>query len=325
MTSLAEPTLRRLIRPRRSLITARYLGTRTLHSLIAVLGAFTIVFFLVFATGNPARMLLPPDATVEQIERISRVYGFDEPIFIQYIRFIGAMLTGEFPDSIRYSRPAIEVVLERVPATLQLSGISIGVGLALGLLLGFWLASTQRRLFANTVFRGVVIIQSIPSYLLGIILVLIFAITLRWLPSSGYSTYWHLVLPVTVYAAYIAPGVARVFRSSLLEQYQRDHVVTAVATGASPRQVRIRHVAVNSLGTVITYIGLEVGGILGGAVITESVFAYPGVGQLLVSSISSKDIPVTLAAVLLIAIGYVLVNFVVDLLLPLVDPRTQLV
>lgn len=311
LTHRGHPTLR-----------AGYVVTRLGHAAVAVVGALTIVFLMLAATGNPARLMLPEDATEQEVAALSAVYGFDEPLPVRYAKFLAGVLTGRFPESIRFGEPAIDLVLSRVPATLQLSGLSLLVGVGVGLALGHWLAATRHPRTAGAVLRVLVALQAVPTFLLALVLVLVFSLTLRLLPTSGYTSYAHLVLPVTCFALFLVPGIARIFRSSLVEGYQADHVTTAVAKGGPARTVRLRHVAANSLAPVLTYIGLQVGGILGGAVVIESVFAYPGVGQLLTNSVQAKDFPVTLAAVTLIAGGYVVTSLAVDLLLRRLDPRT---
>lgn len=307
-------------RPR---LERNYLLRRLFHSVIAVVGALSIVFFMTAATGNPARLMLPDDATEEQVAGLAAVYGFDQPLLVRYVKFIGQTVTGHFPNSIRYGVPAIDLVLARIPATLQLSGSALLLGTSLGLLLGYWLSSTNRILLSTAVLRLVVVLQAVPPFLLALILILVFSLGLHLLPTSGAGTYAHLVLPVSVFAITVVPGVARVFRATLLDHYTADHVSTALAKGIPLGSVRVRHVAINSLGPVLSYIGLQIGGLLGGAVVIETVFAYPGVGQLLVNSVNAKDFPVTLAAATVIAVGYVVTSFVVDVLHQQIDPRIR--
>ena len=308
----------------RSPLTVRYLTLRLLYSVIAVLGAVSVVFVMVSVSGNPAILLLPQNATSDQIALVTHAYGLDRPLWIRYVDFLGQVLRGNFPDSLRYNVPAMDLVLSRVPATLQLSGGSLLIAIVGGIALGYWLATTRHIRASNLVLRVFVALQAIPSFLLALLLVLVFSLTLRWLPTSGYTSYLSLVLPVATLVLFILPSIARIFRSSLVETFRRDHVSTAVAKGISARQARTRHVAINALGPTVSYIGLHLGGILGGAVVVESVFAYPGVGQLLSNAVSSQDFPVTLAAVYLIAIGYVVTSFVIDILLHLLDPQVEM-
>lgn len=305
-------------------VSLRYVFARLLSSSAAVLGAVSLVFFLILLTGNPARLMLPEDASADEVARLSAAMGFDQPLPVQYLRFIGGVFTGEFPASIRTGVPAFELVWERVPATLLLTGTGLALGAAVGLLIGSWSAYRHGRPFSYLPIRVVAVLQAVPEYLLAILLILVFAVWFRLVPTSGLhgpESFW---LPLAATAVQIIPGIARLSRAGILEQSQADHVLTAIAKGVEPRRVRFHHITVNSLPPVIAYIGLHLGGIIGGAVVIESVFAWPGVGQLIVNAVNGKDYPVALAAVTLVAVGYVVASFFVDLLIKVVDPKTEL-
>ncbi len=301
-----------------------YVVRRLIYAAITVLGTLSMVFLMMAISGDPARLMLPEDASPEEIALVARAYGLDGSLGQRYLAFLHEVLTGSFPDSLRYQQPALKLVVERLSATIKLSGSALIIAVIGGLLLGYWLAATRHANFARRVLAAFVVLQAVPSLFLALLLVLVFSLSLHWLPTSGYTSSASLVLPIVTLVLYILPSIARIFRSSLIEGYTRDHVITALAKGYPLRHVRIRHVAINCLGPTISYIGLHLGGILGGAVVVESVFAYPGVGQLLTSSVTSRDFPVTLAAVYVIAIGYVGTSMIIDLILRLLDPRIDM-
>jgi ABC-type dipeptide/oligopeptide/nickel transport system permease component len=296
---------------------------RCLGALLAIWGAVTIVFAMVYLMGNPAEVMVSDSATEEQVRLLSQQYGFDQPIYVQYARFLMQLATGDFPDSLYSGRPAIREVLMRIPNTLYLSLTAVAVGTAVGLTVGYITAVSRLRLVQAVPIRVLMLLQSIPSFFLALLLVLAFSLTLRWLPTSGSGSWRHLVLPVLTLACFVAPNVARLFRSTIREMRHEEHILTARAKGISERRVRVHHLAMNALGPVIALIGLQAGGVLAGAVVTETVFAYPGVGELLVRAVSNRDYPVVLAAVLVICIGFVIASVIVDVLVAAIDPRTQ--
>ncbi|MBM9468566.1 ABC transporter permease [Nakamurella leprariae] len=307
----------------RSPVTLRFVVTRVLAGIVAVWGAVSIVFLMIMATGNPAQVMASEEATQEEIDRIARLYGFDRPIFVQYLLFLRNLVTGEFPNSLYTDEPAFSVVLARVPATLLLSVTGVALGSVVGLLVGYWCATSRFRLARVVPMKLLMVLQSTPSFLLGLLLILFFAVTWKLLPTSGMGSWKNLVMPAVTLAAYVAPAVARLFRSTIREMEVEEHVATATAKGLRPRTVRRRHIAVNALGPVIALIGMQVGGILGGAVITEQVFAWPGVGQLLVNAVNTRDFPVALAGVILICVGFVVASLVVDLVVAIINPRSR--
>jgi peptide/nickel transport system permease protein len=304
-------------------ISVDFLLRRLLGAVIAVWGAATAVFIMIFATGNPAVYLAAENASPAEVAALAHAYGFDRPVPIQYWDFLVNLATGNFPHSLYTGRPAFTEVLLRVPNTLQVSLTAVLVGAIVGLAAGYLAATGRFPLLRALPMRLLMVLQSTPSFFLALVLILIFSLTLRWLPTGGAGSWLNPILPTATLACYIAPGVARLFAASIREVQFEEHILTARAMGLSERRIRLRHVAINALGAVISLIGLQVGGILGGAVIVESVFAWPGVGQLLVISVSNHDFPVVLAAVMLICLGYVLASLTVDVLVALVDPRAQ--
>lgn len=304
-------------------VTPDFLARRLLGAVVAVWGAATVVFAMIFATGNPAVYLAAESASAADVAALARAYGFDRPVPVQYWDFLVNLATGSFPPSLFTGRPAFTEVLLRVPRTLQVSLSAVVLGSVVGLAAGYLAATGRVPLLRSLPLRLLMVLQSTPSFFLALVLILLFSLTLRWLPTGGTGSWLHPVLPMVTLACYVAPGVARLFAASIREVQFEEHVLTARAMGLSERRIRIRHVAINALGAVISLIGLQVGGILSGAVIVESVFSWPGVGELLVRSVNNHDYPVVVAAVMLICLGYVGASLVVDILVALVDPRAQ--
>ncbi len=317
-------------RPRlRIPVSASFLVRRLGSAAAAVIAVLSVVFFSLHLTGNPAVLLLPPDAPPDELSRLTSLMGFDKPLPEQYLHFLAQAASGNFPESIRYGQPALDLVAARLPATLTLGLTGLAAGSSLGLAIGYFStgsrgstaagAGTWRPLPINVLTA----LESIPSFFLGILLILVFSITLRWFPLSGGGTLAHLVLPSAVIALAIAAPVARIFRATLLETLGRDHVVLARAKGIVEHQLAVRHVVLNSLPPVLNTIGIQAGVALGGAVVTETLFSWPGVGQLAISALNGRDYPLVLASVTVIAVGFVLVNLVVDIAVAVFDPRAK--
>jgi peptide/nickel transport system permease protein len=323
-TDIRRPDLWRVLRSRmRSPVQLDFLLRRLLGAIIALWGAVTIVFAMLYATGNPAEVMAPETATAEQVAELARLYGFDQPLIIQYRDFLLNVVQGRFPNSLYSGRPAFQEVLGKVPNTLLLSLTAVLLGSLLGLVIGYLSAVSEKRAVRTWPIRALMLVQSVPNFFMGLLLIYVFSLTLRWLPTSGYSSWRNLILPVITLACYVAPNVARLFRSTINEMKFEEHILTARAKGISERAVRIRHNAINALGPVTTLIGLQLGSVLAGAVVVETLFAYPGVGQLLVQAVVSRDYPVALAAVILVCVGYNLASLIVDMVVVVIDPRAQ--
>ena len=307
----------------RSPIELGFLLRRVFGAIVSMWGAVSIVFVMLYATGNPAEVLAPETATAEQVAELARQYGFDQPLYIQYRDFLLNVAQGTFPDSLYTGRPAFQEVLMRIPNTLLLGLTAVALGAVIGLIVGYISAVGKNALVRTVPIRSLIFVQSVPNFFMGLLLMYLFSLTLRWLPTSGFSSWRNLVLPVITLACYVAPNVARLFRSTMNELRHEEHILTARAKGISERAVRIRHNAINALGPVTTLIGLQLGGVLAGAIVVETLFAYPGVGQLLVHAVVSRDYPVALAAVIVVCLGYNLASLLVDILVVLIDPRVQ--
>jgi len=299
-----------------------YLARRLLYALFVLLGVATVVFFVVRLTGDPVALMVPPDATVAQENALRHALGLDAPLAVQYVQYIGRLLRLDFGQSLHYSQPALGLIAERYPATLELAGTALVISLLVALPAGV-IAATRR---GTVVDGGVALLaltgQSMPAFWSGILLILLFAVTLHWLPASGSGGLAHLILPAVTLGLYMMAFVTRLLRSSLLEVLHEDYVRTARAKGLG-RSVVLGHAVRNALLPVVTVVGLEVGSLLGGSVLTETVFAWPGVGQLTVQAIYNRDYPLVQAAVLVLACTFVIVNLLVDLSYALIDPRIR--
>ncbi len=292
--------------------------------MVALLGVTCVAFLLVSLSGDPAFILLPPDAGAEQRAAFRHLYGLDRPLPVQYASYVSHVARGDFGRSFAFGRPAIEVVLERVPATVLLTATAVALGVAIGIPAGVVAAVRAGTLGDRAVMAMVLLGQSVPTFWLGLLMIRIFAVNLRWLPVSGYGGALNLVMPALALGLYLAALLARLTRSEMLEALAQDYVRTARAKGLSERAVTIVHALENALLPIVTLIGLQLGALLGGAVVTETVFAWPGVGTLILDAILRKDYPVLMAAVELVAAGFIVINMSLDLLYGYLDPRLRL-
>ncbi|MGF9762347.1 ABC transporter permease [Microvirga sp. 0TCS3.31] len=301
----------------------RYVIGRLLYAAAVVVGVSVAVFFLVRLGGDPTALFLPPETSAAEIARVRHQMGFDRPILIQYLEFASNALHGDFGQSLRYQQPAMHLVLERFPATLQLSAAALSLSLVVSVPLAI-LAATHR---GSTIDRSGLLLsligQSFPTFWLGIMLILIFSEMLGLLPPSGRGTWQHLVMPAVALAAYSTAIITRLLRSSLIEVLQTDYIRTARGKGLSERAIVFGHALRNAAIPTLTVIGLQVGALLGGAVITEEIFAYPGVGRLAIQAISNRDFTLVQAFVVLMAALIVTINLAVDVGYALLDPRLR--
>lgn len=287
-------------------------------------GVSTAVFAMLRLTGNPAALLIDPNATREQYEALLRFYGLDQPLHIQYFRFLGQLLRGELGNSFLYRQPALRIVLERVPATIQLTVAALLIAVVTAVPLGILAAVHHNSLLDYGVSFVAVIGQSMPNYWLGIMLILLFAVQLHLLPTSGRGGLRYLILPAVTLASAPAAKYLRLTRSEMLEILQANYIRTARAKGLAERTVLLMHALKNAAIALVTIMGMDLGYLLGGAVVTETVFAWPGIGRLVVDSVLHRDYPVVQADVIFIAVVVVGVNLVVDLFYAVLDPRVRL-
>jgi peptide/nickel transport system permease protein len=298
-----------------------YVVGRLLQGVVALLGVTCVAFLLVSLSGDPAFILLTPEAGEEQRAAFRRTYGLDQPLPMQYARYVSHVARGDFGTSFAFNRPAIVVVLERVPATLLLTATAVVLGVVVGMPAGVVAAVKASGPLDRLVMAMVLLGQSVPTFWLGLLMMRIFAVNLRWLPVSGHGSVLHLVMPALALGLYLAALLARLTRSEMLEALAQDYVRTARAKGLTELAVTIAHALKNALLPIVTLIGLQLGALLGGAVVTETVFAWPGIGSLVLDAILRKDYPVVLAAVEFVAAAFIVMNMTLDLLYGYLDPR----
>lgn len=297
---------------------------RRLVQMVPVLFLLTILIFAVMRLkGDPVLQFVPPDATAEEIQVARHAYGFDRPLTEQYLSFLSHAVRGDFGKSFRYSEPALSLVLERVPATLLLTAISLLVAWLIALPAGMISALKQNSALDLTATTLSVLGRAMPNYWLGIMLILVFAVQLRVLPVSGTGGWRNLILPAATLGISVATTLTRLIRSSMLEIIRQEYITTARSKGLQERTVLFRHAFRNSLISVITMFGLQTGWLLGGAVIVEQVFAWPGMGRLMLQAVYTRDMAVVQAGVFVSALIIMGINLLVDISYSLLDPRIR--
>ena len=301
-----------------------YILKRLFHSIFVLVGISVVVFAILHLTGDPAALMMPMDATPEQVAQFRKEMGFTDPLPIQYWRFFKGTLHGDFGNSFRHSQPALDLVLERMPATIQLTFAALIIALMIAIPAGIVSAIRRNSILDHIGMTGALLGQSMPVFWLGVMLILIFSVTLRWFPSSGRGGIQHLVLPAITLGMFSMARTARVMRSSMLEVLGKEYMTTAKSKGLAPHIVILKHALKNAAIPVVTIIGMELGTLLGGAVITETIFAWPGVGRLAIQAIYNRDYPVVQAAVFLLASIFVLINLLVDITYTYLDPQVKL-
>jgi peptide/nickel transport system permease protein len=301
-----------------------YIVRRLLQMIPVIFGITLIVFVLLRVSGDPVTLMLPEDATTQQIEQLRESLGLDRPILEQYVIFLGNMLQGDFGRSIRYgNQPVLPIVLERLPATLQLTVAAMVVAVLISLPAGVIAALNRNRWPDYSATSFAILGEAMPNFWLGIMLILIFAVQLGWFPVSGRGGFSHLILPALTLGTALAALLTRLMRSSLLEVLGQDYVRTARAKGLQPRLVLLKHAMRNALLAYVTVLGLQVASLMAGAVVTEQVFAWPGIGLLAIQAINSRDMAVVQAVVIVASLIVMTANLLVDLLYAVIDPRIQ--
>jgi ABC-type dipeptide/oligopeptide/nickel transport system permease component len=316
-----------------------YLVRRLWQSLLVLFGISIIIFTILHLTGDPAVLLMPPDATQEDIDNFRKLMGFNDPLFFrwppwehlnppwrfltdtQYGRFFTGVVRGDFGNSFRHQQPAMSLVMERMPATVQLTLTAMAIAVCVAVPIGILSAVRRNSALDHAGMVLALLGQSMPVYWLGIMFILLFAVRLNLLPAFGAGSWRHLILPAITLGAFSMARIARLTRSSMLEVLGQEYVRTARAKGLSEFRTVLKHGLKNAAIPVVTVIGLDMGTLLGGAVITETIFAWPGVGRLAVQAISYRDYPLVQAAVFTLALIFVLINFLVDILYTYLDPR----
>ena len=286
-----------------------------------MLGVVSIVFALLHVSGDPATLLVSQDATQADIAEIRRAYGLDQPLSVQYARFVGRAARGDLGYSYRQGLPVAELIVERLRATCELALAGLAVSVFLGVPLGIVAAARHGSAVDTAAMTVALLGTSVPSFWLGLLLIIVFGVRLGWLPISGYGGFTYLLMPAFVLGGFYAAQVSRLTRTSILEVLAQDFIRTAWAKGLAMRAVLLKHVLRNATLPVMTVVGLDFGRMLGGAVVVETIFAWPGMGRLAVQAVLGRDFPVVQGTAIVGAAIFLAVNLLIDLLYGWVDPR----
>ncbi len=301
----------------------RYIARQLSQLVVVILGISILAFTILHVLGDPVLLLLPQNAGKEEFARYHHLLGLDRPLYVQYWKFLSSAVQGDFGKSWYADTPAFRLVIERMPPTIYLTFAGLGVALLIALPLGI-LAALKRHSWVDSLCTAVAVAgQAAPLFWLGIMLIIVFAVRLKVLPASGYGTWQNFLLPSFCLGAALAPITMRLVRSGVIEVMSMDFIKTARAKGVAEPTVVVKHAFRNACIPVITVLGLQFGQLLGGAIITETVFAWPGVATLTVESIRNQDFPVVQCAVILLALLIVSVNLIVDLIVGFIDPRIR--
>ncbi len=301
----------------------KYIARRLQQAILVIFGVSLVVFFIMYLTGDPATLMLPLDASPEDVHMFKEAMGLNDPLYIQYFRFISGAVRGDFGMSLRHNQPALKLVLERMPATFQLTFMAMGIAVLIAIPAGVISATRRYSVFDYLGTVTGLLGQSMPVFWLGIMLILMFAVRFPIFPTSGRGTFAHLILPALTLGTYSTATIMRLLRSGMVEVLKQDYVKTAQAKGLSGKVVIYKHALKNALIPVATVIGLQFGALLGGAVITETIFAWPGVGRLAIQAINNRDIPLVQSIVFIMASSIVLINLLTDLAYTYLDPRIR--
>jgi peptide/nickel transport system permease protein len=313
----------------------QFLTRRILRAVVALWGIVTIVFITMRLSGDPVPLMLPPDAPTSEMNRVRAELGLDQPLPVQYLVFLSNVARGDLGRSIHMRQPAIDIALERLPATIELALTAFVLAVVVALPAGLISAAKRDSIWDNLAMLLALIGQSAPTFYIGIMLILVLGLQLGWFPVSGRGqgswlkpADWptmlnHVFLPAVTLGAFAMASIARLTRSAVLDVMRQDYIRTARAKGLNDVAVLLRHNLKNAAIPVVTIMGLQFGTLLGGAVVTETVFSWPGIGLLAIKSISSRDYPIVQSSVLLVAMAFVVVNFLVDLAYGWLDPRIR--
>ncbi|KJF67522.1 ABC transporter permease [Rhizobium nepotum] len=301
----------------------RFWLLKILRTALTLWFVVTFTFVVLRTSGDPVVALVGVDATPEEIEQFRALWRLDDSLWLQYLRYVGQMATGQFGISYRDGREVIDIIAERVPWTIMLGLFAYAGAILIGIPAGIFAAIKRGSPFDNLIMATAVFGFAIPNFFLGILLILLFSLALQWLPSSGTGTIWHLVMPALTLATFTAGTLARFTRSAMLEVLDKLYIRAAAAKGVSYWKRIVFHALPNAGIPIITIIGLNLGELIGGAIVVETVFAWPGVGRLLVTAVSSRDLAVVQGLVLVMAVTMVTANLIVDLLYGLLDPRIR--
>ena len=302
----------------------KYIVKRLLQSLISVFGAVVIVFFMIRLSGDPARLMLPPEATEEQVEALRESLGFTRPVIIQFLDFVKNAATGNFGRSLFYKQPVLELIIQRLPNTLLLAFAAILLSVIIGGLVGI-LTAYKHDTPVDYILSGIVqFCQSMPVFWIGIILIMVFSVKFHVLPTSGFDNgFKSLILPSVALAFYSSAPIAKTTRASMIRVMNENYITVSKAHGFSDRAILVKKALRNAALPVVTVIGLEFGSLLGGAVVCETVFAWPGLGSLIIQGISNRDFPLVQGGTLIVSTMYILLNFIIDILYLYINPRIR--
>jgi peptide/nickel transport system permease protein len=304
-------------------VNARYVLSRLVHAVIAVAAITVVLFFLLRLTGDPTLLIVGPEANPEEIARVRTAMGFDRPLPEQFLSYVGHVAGGDFGRSLRYNQSAFSLVLERILPTVELAAAALLIASVIAIPLGVIAAIKRGTVIDRIAILASLLGQTMPVYWLGLLLIFAFAVGLRVLPPGGNSEPASLILPAVTLAAFLAAQITRLMRSAMLETLGQEYLRTARSKGLTEAAVIRRHALRNAAPPVLTIIALQLGQLIGGAVVTETVFAWPGLGQLLLQAILGRDFPLVQAAVFVVAVSVVAMNLLVDLIYPYVDPRMR--
>lgn len=300
-----------------------YILKRGVQTLVVLFLTITLVFFIIRLSGDPTYLYMPDDATEEMAEEFRDQLGFNRPLIVQYGSFLADVAKGDFGESLIYKQDALSIVLAKIPATFQLAFSALFVAIAVAIPLGVISAYKQNTIY-DRIGTGVTVLgQAIPGFWLGLLLILVFSVMFKMLPSGGGGSAIHLILPAVTLAAHSAARFARFTRSTMLDVLRKDYIRTVKSTGASTFSILYKYGLKNTLIPIITIAALDLGVLLGGAVIIESVFSWPGLGQLLIKALMGRDFPVVIAGVFFIALSISIINFFADILYGLVNPQVR--
>jgi peptide/nickel transport system permease protein len=300
-----------------------YIIRRLLQSIIVIFGVIIITFVISRVLGDPVALLLPPEATPEQRAYLTRDLGLDRPIHVQLAVYVSKVVRGDFGMSFRHQEPAMNLLLDRVPASLYLSLVATLISVCFAIPLGIFSALKRGTIFDQIGMTLALLGQSIPAFWAGIMLILLFAVQLGWFPPSGYGGPKHVILPAVTLALFFSAATARLTRSSILDVLDMDYVRYARLKGVPEFVVIMRHVLRNAFITILNIVALQLGLLLGGAVITEYIFSWPGIGRLSLDAIYNRDFPVIQATVVVAASFFVVINLLVDIIYSATDPRVS--
>ena len=294
---------------------------RLAHSIIVIFGITLVIFIITHLIGDPVNLLLPPEASQTDREVFRSQLGLDQPLHIQYLIFLRDAVKGNFGISFRHGRPALELVIDHLPATLELTVAAMLISILLAIPIGILSSVKPGSLLDRTGMTFALFGQSAPVFWIGIMFILLFGVKLRWFPVSGRGGIENLIMPAMTLGLFSTAAITRLTRSSMLDVLDKEYIRTARIKGLPENRVILKHALKNALIPIVTIVALQFGMMLSGAVITETIFAWPGVGRLAVNAIYNRDYPVVQAAVFVTSVFFIVINFLVDLIYTYIDPR----